>query len=158
MMDGQNSNTNRLPILDGTNYLYWETSRLRTHIKSIDVRSWKTILDGYQFPMLPPGADGDVVPKPESQWNGEEWTDSAYNEMALNAIFAYVDSHMFMLIQNCTTVKQAWEILETHCEGDQCVKESRVRLLLSQYEQLKMGEDDSITTYFEKLRTIPNEC
>ena len=100
--------------------------------------------------------DGDVVPKPESQWNWEEWTDSAYNEKALNAIFAYVDSHMFMLIQNCTTTKQSWEILETHCEADQSLKESKVRLLLSQYEQLKMGEDESITTYFEKLRTISN--
>ena len=66
-----NPSVYRLQILDGTNYLYWQT-RLRTHIKSIDVRSWKAFLERYRVPKLPADADGDVVVKLENQWTNND--------------------------------------------------------------------------------------
>ena len=64
---------------------------------------------------------------------------------------------MFKIIQNCTTAKQAWDLLQNHCEGDNSVKQTKLRMLWSQFENLRMTEDETIDSYFDKLLTITNE-
>ena len=155
-MDAINSSVNRPPVLDGSNYHYWKI-RIRTYIKSIKVRAWKSVLEGYVWPTIGPDADGDVVPKPETQWTGDDFLASSYNEKALNAIFSHVDPHMFKLIQNCTTAKQAWDLLQNHCEGDNSIKQTKLQLLWSKFENLRMAEEETIDSYFDKLLTISND-
>lgn len=43
---------------------------------------------------------------------------------------------MFKLIQTCSTAKQAWDI-----KGDLSVKESKLKMLLSEFKNLRMEED-----------------
>ena len=64
---------------------------------------------------------------------------------------------MFKIIQNCTTTKQAWELLHNHCEGDNSVKQTKLRMLWSKFENLRMEEAETIYSYFEKLLTLSND-
>ena len=65
---------------------------------------------------------------------------------------------MFTPTQDCTTAKEAWEILHTRCEGDLSVLESKVKLRLNQHENLMMAEDETITNYVQSLLSITKEC
>ena len=114
-MDLANSNLNRLPIRDGSNYDLWKT-RIRSHIKSIDIRVWRSVIDGYVLHLLPPDVDKDLVAKLECDYTDRELAEANNNEKALNIVFSYVNPHMFKLIRTCTTAQNARDILQRHCE------------------------------------------
>ena len=105
-MDLTNPNLNRLPILDGSNYDLWKT-RIHSHIEPIDIRVWRSVIDGYVLPLLPHDADKNYVAKPERDYTDRELAESNNNEKALNILFSYVNPHMFKLIRTCTTAQNA---------------------------------------------------
>ncbi|KAA0040507.1 gag-pol polyprotein [Cucumis melo var. makuwa] len=91
-----------------------------------------------------------------------DWTDvkeqaSVENVRALNAIFNGVDLNVFKLINSCSTAKEAWRILEVAYEGTCKVKISRLQLITSKFEALKMSEDKSVSEYIERVLKIANE-
>ena len=145
-----------MSILDGSNYNVWKP-RMRTYIKSIDTRCWNSILTGYSLPLLP-DADGDLVPKPEVDWDNDERALNSYNEKALNAMYQFVDPHFFTLIQNYVAAKDAWAFLETHCEGTENVKGTKFRMLMAKFENMRMEEGYDVSSFFEKLINLSNQA
>ena len=135
---------NRPPLLEGSNYDYWK-SRMSTFLKSIDSRTWKAILKGWEHPVTL-DADGNrtAVLKPEEEWTASEDELALGNSKAWNALFNGVDKNMFILIKQCTVAKDAWEILKTAHEGTTKVKSARFQLLTTKFENLRMLEDESI--------------
>ncbi|XP_075483565.1 uncharacterized protein LOC142523718 [Primulina tabacum] len=101
--------------------------------------------------------DGDSLPKPETDWTTDEVQSSNYNSKALNAIFTSVDVNMFSLITNCTSAKSAWDILQRHCEGSESVRRTRLRMLTSKFEMMRMEESENILDYDRRLREMANE-
>jgi len=63
---------------------------------------------------------------------------------------------MFRLIKKCTVVKEAWEILKTAHEGTSKVKSSRIQLLTTKFESLKMNDDETIQDYYMNVLDIAN--
>ena len=63
---------------------------------------------------------------------------------------------MFRLIKKCTVVKEAWEILKTAHEGTSKVKISRIQLLTTKFESLKMKEYEAIQDYYMNVLDIGN--
>lgn len=156
-MDASLSNiTLRPPILDGTNYGVWKV-KIRIYIKSLDERAWQLIVNGWTSPKQT-DADGDTLTKPETEWTTDETAVSNYNSKALNAIFTTIDMNMFFLITNCISAKDAWEILQKHCEGSESVKRTKLRMLASKFENLRMDENESISDYDRRIRNISNEA
>ncbi|XP_073270460.1 uncharacterized protein [Primulina huaijiensis] len=96
--------------------------------------------------------------KPETDWTADEVQNSNYNSKALNAIFTSVDLNMFSLITNCTSAKSAWDILQRHCEGSESVRQTRLRMLTSKFEMMRMEESENILDYDRRLREIANEA
>ncbi|KAA0032992.1 gag-pol polyprotein [Cucumis melo var. makuwa] len=58
-----------------------------------------------------------------------------------------------------TTVdaKEAWRILEVAFEGTSKVKISRLQLITSKFEALKLSEDETVSEYNERVLEIANE-
>ncbi|XP_073120618.1 uncharacterized protein [Henckelia pumila] len=103
--------------------------------------------------------DDDVpVPKPRSQWTADENTAAIYNAKALNAMFTSVDMNLFNLIGTCTCARDAWEKLQTHCEGSASVKKTRMRLITSKFEIMRMEESETIMEYNGRLKSLANEA
>jgi len=48
---------------------------------------------------------------------------------------------MFRLIKKCNVAKDAWDILRMAHEGTSKVKTSRIQLLTTKFESLRMQED-----------------
>ncbi|XP_073041992.1 uncharacterized protein [Primulina eburnea] len=146
----------RPPVLDGINYSLWKV-KIRYYIKSLDEQALQRVINGWTPPVMI-DQEGDKRPKPETDWTADEVQNSNHNSKALNAIFTSVDMNMFSLITNCTSAKSAWDILQSHCEGSESVRRTRLRMLTSEFEMMRMEESENILEYDRRLREIANEA
>lgn len=63
---------------------------------------------------------------------------------------------MFKLIHTCTSGKEAWSILEVAYEETSKVKMSRLHILTSKFEDLKMSDDELIIEFIIPVLDIEN--
>ena len=73
---------------------------------------------------------------------------------ALNTIFCGVSSDEFHWISHITIAKEAWQILETTYEGTKKVKDTKLQMLTTWFEELKMSEDESFESFYSKLNEV----
>ena len=95
--------------------------------------------------------------KPEaakSTWDMEALAASNANSKALNAIFCGVSLDEFHRISHITIAKEAWQILEATYEGTKKVKDTKLQMLTTQFEELKMSEDESFDFFYSKLNEV----
>ena len=76
------------------------------------------------------------------------------NSKALNVIFCIVSLDEFHRISHVTIAKEAWEILETTYEGTEKVKDTKLQMLTTLFEELKMRKDESFDSFYEKLNEM----
>jgi len=147
---------NKPPLLDGSNYDDWK-SRMSAFLKFINSKTWKAVLKGQEYPVvLDKDGNKTVDMKPEEEWSKEEDELDFENSKALNALFHGVDKNMFRLIKQCTMAKDAWEFLKTTHEGTSKVKMSRLQLLTTKFENLKMMEDENIQDFYMNVLDMAN--
>lgn len=72
----------------------------------------------------------------------------------MNALFNGVDKNIFRLINTCTMAKDSWEILRTTHEGTLKVKMSRLQLLTTKFENLRMKDDKCIHDFHMNILDI----
>ncbi|KAK2430380.1 hypothetical protein QL285_024221 [Trifolium repens] len=150
-MDMEGGSFGRPPLLDGTNYDYWK-SRMMAFLKSMDSQTWKAVIKGWEHPVM----RGTTNLKPEENWSKKEDELALANNKALNALFSGVDKYIFRLIKQCTVAKDAWEILKTTHEGTPKVKMSRLQLLTTKFENLRMKEDESVHDFHMNVIDFAN--
>ena len=76
------------------------------------------------------------------------------NSKALNALFCNVSPYEFHRISHITIAKETWQILETTYEGTKKVKDTKFQILTTQFEKLKMSEDESFDSFYGKLNDV----
>ncbi|KAL5543708.1 hypothetical protein UlMin_007492 [Ulmus minor] len=143
----------RPPLLEGMNYLIWKI-KMRSFLCSLDDDVWFSILEGYKIPVEE--TEGGSIQKPRSKWTTQEKRDSNMNSKALNALFCGVDDLNFRYIQNCKIAKEAWDKLEVAHEGTEGVKRSKLQMLTSQFESIRMEEGEKVADFNAKLIDITN--
>ncbi|XP_073137008.1 uncharacterized protein [Henckelia pumila] len=122
----------------------------------MDEHAWQSVLTGWSAPKVM-DKEGEYILKPKTTWTTEETHISCFNAKAINAIFSSMDMRMFSLIADCVTAKDAWDTLQEHCEGSESVKRTRMRLLNSKFENIRMSEDETISEYDQKIRELVTE-
>ena len=130
------------PLLDNENYSYWK-ARMRIYIQSLDDVAWSTVVKEWKLPVTEAGELKD-----EEQWSTAEKKLSMGNTRALNAMHGCVNRAKFRLIQNCTTAKKAWDILQNSLEGTSSARKMKLHQLVSQYDALRMNEEESLGEEF----------
>ena len=143
----------RPPLLDGSNYAYWK-ARMRAFIKAIDEQAWKSVLTGWIHPTVT-DAEGKTTRKAELKWTT---LDDRLANGNYNAIFNAVNQTQFKLISTREMENEAWEILETAHEGTDVLKLSKLQILTTRFENLKMEEEETITNFNGHLCDIANEA
>ena len=76
------------------------------------------------------------------------------NNKVLNAIFCGVSPDEFHRISHVDVTKEAWHILETTYEGMKKVKDTKLQMLTTWFEELKMSEDESFDSFYGKLNEV----
>ena len=133
---------NAPPYFDGSNYAFWKVC-MRAFLCSIDEFVWDAVEIGWTRP----GAA-------KSTWDKAALAASNANSKELNTIFYDVSPDEFHKIYHNTIAKEAWEILETTYEGTKKVKDTKLQILTTQFEELKMSEDKSFKSFYSKLNKV----
>ena len=53
-----------------------------------------------------------------------------------------------------SVAKEAWQILETTYEGIKKVKDTKLQMLTTRFEELRMSEDESFDSFYSKLNEV----
>ena len=67
-----------------------------------------------------------------------------------------VDKNIFRLVNNCEMAKYAWDILKTTHVDTSRMKMSRLQLLTTKFENLRMKEDENIHEFHMNILEIAN--
>ena len=91
--------------------------------------------------------------------NPREWDKATLalanaNSKAINAIFCGVSIDEFHKISHVETTKETWTILETTYKGTKKVKDMKLQMLTTVFEELKMGDNESFDSFYGKLNEI----
>ena len=145
----------RPPLLKGDNYSSWK-GKMESYLSAIDDRVWMVIEDGYTPPTLTAG-DGSIVPKPKAQWSAEEFGALKWNNKAIHALLSVMDESQYKLIQITKNAHESWKILEMAHEGTEVVKESKLQVLQTLFESIRMEEHECFNDFQVKLMDIVNQ-
>ena len=102
--------------------------------------------------------EGKIAPKPELELSSKEDKLENNNRKALNEIFNGVDLNQLKIIFTMESAKEAWDILQVTYEETNTVWESRLKLLTTKFENLRMQEDKIIREYNARVGDIANEA
>ena len=116
---------------------------MKAFLCSIDEAVWDAVEIGWTKPEAA-----------KSTWDKAALTVSNANSKAFNAIFYCVSLDEFHRISHITIAKEAWQILETTYEGTKKVMDTKLQMLTTRFEELRMSEDESFDSFYSKLNEV----
>ena len=146
----------RPPLLTGVNYSSWK-GKMEAYLCQIHDRAWMAVEDGYAPPKMTLTGGGEEVLKPKVQWDMQEFVDSMWNKRAIHAIRCAVDENQYKLIQITGIAKEAWDILEVTHEEIEVVKDSKLQVLQTRFETIRMEEHEQFNNFQVRLIDIVNQ-
>ncbi|KAL6521579.1 hypothetical protein OROGR_018148 [Orobanche gracilis] len=141
---------NRPPFFDGSNYMTWNKN-MSIFIRAYDIEIWKIICLG---PKVPPKSDGSL--KNFEEYDDEDWKNDHLNCKATQLLYCVLNPEEINRITSCDSAKEIWKILEITHEGTTQVKETKINMLLHDYELFQMKDGESITNMFDRFSAISN--
>ncbi|GAV77229.1 UBN2 domain-containing protein, partial [Cephalotus follicularis] len=94
--------------------------------------------------------------KPENEYNDNDFGMLQLNSKAKHVLFCAVGPNKFNRISSCDTAKEMWDLLEVTYEGTNQVKESKISMLVHEYELFMMHSDECISDMFTRFTIIVN--
>ena len=118
---------------------------MRAFLQSLDEKVWQVMEIGWTKPT-----------KALADWYNAKIKAANFNSRALNALFSVVTNEEFKKISSTEIAKEAWTILQTTYEGTKAVKDSKFQRLTTNFEEIKMEEDELFDEFYAKLKDIVN--
>ncbi|GJW20679.1 retrovirus-related pol polyprotein from transposon TNT 1-94 [Tanacetum coccineum] len=143
----------RPPLFESDGFIYWK-NRFETYVKSKDLDLWHVITYG-DFPPIqnnPKTKKDEIVPF-EKQ-NDDLKKKLAKNNEAKMVIYNALPRKEYERIFMCKTAKEIWDTLLITHQGNSQVKDNKIDLLVQQYEQFTIPEEESIDNAFARFNTI----
>ena len=143
----------RPPLFESDGFLYWK-NRFETYVKSKDLDLWHIITNG-DFPPIQhnPETKRDEVVSFKKQ-NDDLKKKLAKNNEAKMVIYNALPRKEYERIFMCKTAKEIWDSLLITHQGNSQVKDNKIDLLVQQYEQFTIPEEESIDNAFARFNTI----
>ena len=116
---------------------------MRAFLYSIDESVWDAVEIGWTR-----------LEVAKSTWDKATLTVANANSKALNVIFCGVSPNEFHRISHVSIAKEAWQISETTYEGAKKVKDTKLQMLTTNFEELKMSKDESFNSFYGKLNEV----
>lgn len=116
------------PMLNSTNYTVW-IIRIKVLLKLHEV--WEVI--------------------------EEESDDVKKNNMAIALLFQSMLETLILLVGELNTAKKVWEAVKSRHMGAERVREARLQILMSEFDRLKMKEDEKIDDYVGRMSEISSK-
>ncbi|RVW98135.1 hypothetical protein CK203_031853 [Vitis vinifera] len=146
----------RPPFLTGENYSHWKV-RMQYFLKMQSEKVWNAVEFGWSPPKVldREGRPTNVI-KPKLEWDRGDNEASENNARAMYSIFNAISTDEFRRIATCTSAKEAWDILQVTHEGTNAVKVSKLQMLTSRFETIRMEDHENFGEFYAKLMDIVN--
>ncbi|GAV82409.1 zf-CCHC domain-containing protein/DUF4219 domain-containing protein, partial [Cephalotus follicularis] len=102
----EGSSITRPPFFDGNSYSFWKT-RMTIFLQSLDYQLWHIIVNGPRMPTRT--IEGVVSPKPENEYNDNDFRMLKLNSKAKHVLFCAVGPNEFNRISSCDSAKEMWD-------------------------------------------------
>ncbi|GJX95430.1 hypothetical protein Tco_0351228 [Tanacetum coccineum] len=143
----------RPPLFESDSFIYWK-NRFETYVKSKDLDLWLVITNGdFHLIIQNPKTKLDEVVPFENQTDDLKRRLAKNNEAKM-VIYNALPRKEYELIFMCNTAKEIWKTLLITHQGNNQVKDNKINLLVQQYEQFVISEDESIDNAFARFNTI----
>ncbi|GJT84985.1 zf-CCHC domain-containing protein [Tanacetum coccineum] len=143
----------RPPLFGSDSFIYWK-NRFETYVKSKDLDLWHVITNGdFQPIQQNPETKLDEVIPFEKQSDDLKKRLAKNNEVKM-VIYNALPRKEYERIFMCNTAKEIWKTLLITHQGNSQVKDNKIDLLVQQYEQFVIFEDESIDSAFARFNTI----
>ncbi|GJY76393.1 retrovirus-related pol polyprotein from transposon TNT 1-94 [Tanacetum coccineum] len=143
----------RPPLFESICFIYWK-NRFETYVKSKDLDLWPVITNGDFQPIQqnPETKLDEVIPF-------EKQSDDLKKRLAKNnearmVIYNALPRKEYERIFICNTAKKIWRTLLITHQGNNQVKDNKIDLLVQQYSQFVISEDESIDSALARFNTI----
>ncbi|GJT69913.1 hypothetical protein Tco_1029199 [Tanacetum coccineum] len=120
----------RTHLFESDHFIYWK-NRFETYVKAEDLDLWHIILN-----------DDDLKKK------------LAKNNEAKMVLYNALPKKEYERTFMCKTAKDIWQSLLITHQGNSQVKDNKIDLLVQQYEQFTILEEESIDSGFARFNTI----
>ncbi|GAV70631.1 DUF4219 domain-containing protein/UBN2 domain-containing protein, partial [Cephalotus follicularis] len=144
----------KTPYFDGNNYSHWK-AKMTIFIQSLYYNLWDLIVDGPNLPTIR-NENGEIIAKPRSSYNDEDRKRVQMNAKAKHIIICAINSSDFNRVSSCISDKEMWDRLEVTYEGTIQVKDSKISMLVHDYEMFTMNENEDIKSMFTRFTNIIN--
>ncbi|GAU50421.1 hypothetical protein TSUD_184430 [Trifolium subterraneum] len=148
----EGGSSNRPPLFDGDNYYYWK-DKMELFLRSQDNNMWHVLEVGEYVPL----AKDSTNPKPQAEWTTTEADRVLLNTKAKLFIKSVLCREEYDRIMECKTAKEIWETPQTHHEGTNSVKETRIDIGVRKFELFEMKEEETIDQMYGRFTSIINE-
>ncbi|MQL68284.1 hypothetical protein Taro_000590 [Colocasia esculenta] len=140
----EGQSVHRPPLFDGEDCNYWKT-RMEFFLQGYDYQLWTIIEEGYL-----------IVLNPREEWIDNDRKSLTKNSKAKNLICYALTRSEFNRISACKSAKEIWDKLKLTYEGTDKVKETRIDILVTQYEKFQMLTGETITQMYSRFTDITN--
>ncbi|GAV62566.1 UBN2 domain-containing protein, partial [Cephalotus follicularis] len=123
-------------------------------LQSLDYQLWHIVVNGPRMPTRT--IEGVISPKPKNGYNDNDFRMLQLNSKAKHVLFCAVGPNEFNRISSCESAKEMWDLLEVTYEGTNQVKESKISMLVHEYELFMMHNDECKSGMFTRFTTITN--
>ncbi|GJW13935.1 hypothetical protein Tco_0018068 [Tanacetum coccineum] len=143
----------RPPIFESDHFIYWK-NRFETYVKTKDLDLWHIILNG-DFPPLSKNEVTQILEVvPFEEQSDDLKKKLAKNNEAKMVLYNALPKKEYERIFMCKTAKDIWQSLLITHQGNSQVKDNKIDLLVQQYEQFTILEEESIDSGFARFNTI----
>ncbi|GJX56420.1 hypothetical protein Tco_0286317 [Tanacetum coccineum] len=143
----------RPPLFESDGFIYWK-NRFETYVKSKDLDLWYVITYG-DFPPIknnPETKQDETVPFDKQ--NDDFKKKLAKNNEAKMVIYNALPRKEYERTFMCKIAKEIWDTLLITHQGNSQVKDNKIDLLVQQYEQFTIPEEELIDNAFARFNTI----
>ncbi|GKA73901.1 hypothetical protein Tco_0780203 [Tanacetum coccineum] len=143
----------RPPLFESDHFIYWK-NRFETYVKAKDLDLWHIILNG-DFPPVAKNKETQILEiVPFEQQDDDLKKKLAKNNEAKMVLYNALPKKEYEIIFMCKTAKDIWQSLLITHQGNSQVKDNKIDLLVQQYEQFTILEEESIDSGFARFNTI----
>ncbi|KAK2965659.1 hypothetical protein RJ640_001492 [Escallonia rubra] len=120
-----------------------------------DTHVWYVVENGPIISMKD-GPDESKIPKGILEMDTHEAQLFSMDDKAKNIISYGLDMNEYNRVSACETAREMWRLLEVTQKGTNQVKETKINMLIQQYEAFKMKEHESINEMYSRFTVIIN--
>ncbi|CAL1401460.1 unnamed protein product [Linum trigynum] len=137
---------NHPPIFTGANYTAWK-KRMKQFMWGVDEELWLIVQNG------PIQMDADE----QNLWSVAQKKSAQLNQRAMHVLQSAMNPDEADQVENCKTAQEIWLALESTYEGTSNIKESRIDVLMHEFESFAMIEGEGIHEMYSRFTVLINK-